>query len=456
MGVPALAQGIRHLKNVKAEVHYINDGKISKAIQSGHQGHIHPSEWTAPDCKSLNLLKTMLQSLKVLSSPKPYDLDHYSYLHFPISLKHALSSPKTYVSLYPRFFKHGIVHTFSSKNNVSEDDRWLCDCVRESLDFYETLNRTIKSETGRSFFERGYRIYWSQNVAALMQKKTTWESLGINCEWMTEKEMRLATLLNHKTKIKALKIYGDGKFFPETPQMLVNYFQSKYPKQFSCKTATVSEIFIDHETRQPLAVKEILPDQQVHIQPIKSFFGSPGHNQVFIENSSTPLWEEVSVSGVSSLWVCTIDQNELIQRLELQVMNAEAIQVGMRAIVASANLTNLHVTVWDCVVEDGKVQLLVRATQGANFNSEIADKNDLINMMINLERFYCGTWRLISVGTCTRKTGISNTPTFTPFNGSGFLHGLSGIGYSFSATPIEMLRTQSAVTISNLFRSMLH
>lgn len=116
-------------------------------------------------------------------------------------------------------------------------------------------------------------------------------------------------------------------------------------------------------------------------------------------------------------------------------LSDDALVDRLKEYIGSANLTNMHVTIWNAVVDDTTVHIICRITQGANFNSEIADANDLHNMAANLKQFWIGQWKLISCGTCVRKTAISNVPEFK----ENFLHGLSGIGLSFSGVPKEML-----------------
>src|SRR4029078_5201262 len=55
-GLPALMQAYRKLdEDPDAKVVFIHDGKIPKSMQSGHQAHCHPSEWSAPECQMLAL-----------------------------------------------------------------------------------------------------------------------------------------------------------------------------------------------------------------------------------------------------------------------------------------------------------------------------------------------------------------------------------------------------------------
>jgi len=448
-GLPALAQAVRSVleKNTKEPVVYINDGCISKATQSGHQAHVHPSEWTTPDCGIPHLIKTMLIGMGILKQPLATDLKHYSYLHFPFSRQQFLHAPGDHLSLYGRFFKHRVLHHLMSSHHSSSDDHWLCEGVRNSLNFYEKLNQLIVEKAGTPIFQRGFRIYWSSDSAGLLRKKTTWESLGIPCEWMSQNEMNKTTLLDSKKSLYALKVLGDGRFFPNISEKSIEYLKQEYPNQFEFKEhCAVSKIFVDFDSTQPWGLETIDAFGKKELTHLHSFFGSPGHNKVFHEGSSKPLWEEVPVSGVSSLWVCTLNQEDTLHKLE-----------NLQNIVASANLTNLHVTPWDVCVEQGQAKLLVRVTQGANFNSTIADKNDLLNMAFNLKQFYVGDWELISAGTCTRKTTVANVPAYMSEwpDDSGFLHGLSGIGFSFSGVSKEFLkRPATEVTLKNALKKI--
>ncbi|MBS0637323.1 MAG: hypothetical protein JSS12_07415, partial [Verrucomicrobia bacterium] len=66
------------------------------------------------------------------------------------------------------------------------------------------------------------------------------------------------------------------------------------------------------------------------------------------------------------------------------------------------------------------------------------DPRDLANMTANINRFLIGSWKLITAGSCVRKTTTSNIPQLT----ENFIHGLSGIGFSFSAAPKELFEQQ--------------
>ena len=58
-------------------------------------------------------------------------------------------------------------------------------------------------------------------------------------------------------------------------------------------------------------------------------------------------------------------------------------------------------------------------------------------MCANLNEYYIGDWELLSVGTCTRKTGIENASKVID---DLFWVCHSGIGYSASAIPPDSLR----------------
>ncbi len=262
-------------------------------------------------------------------------------------------------------------------------------------------------------FISGWRLIWSQDREGIERKRALWQDLGIQTEPLSKEELRKYTLLRDDIPLYGLKVLGDGKFFANVDEKICAYLTKTYP-HFSMRTAAVRELYIDPVSGKPYAVQE----GSGQVVAVDSFFGSPGHNQLFKEGSKKPLWEEVPVSGVSSLWVCTIEKSLLQSRLG-----------DIKEFPGAANLTNFHMTIWD-VAEDGQnVHILIRATEGANFNSEYADPDDLANMQANIQRFFIGSWKLISAGSCTRKTTIANIPEIKEH----FIHGLSGIGFSFSA-----------------------
>ncbi len=144
------------------------------------------------------------------------------------------------------------------------------------------------------------------------------------------------------------------------------------------------------------------------------------------------IWNEIPVSGITTLWVCHLSKEELQKRQEV---HPEELRKKVQSFLGVANLCNLHVTVFDCALNTSAVQIFVRATQGANFNRTISDKAGLYNLAENLHRFFCGSWEPISVGTCTRKTGVSNIPEYQ----AGFWYNYSGVGYSASGASLELL-----------------
>lgn len=432
-GLPALMSATRKVMDGSSEpVVYVNNGEISKSIQSGHQAHVHPSEWSTPDCDVYHLTKTLAYGLKLLPPPNPNDLKNYSYLHFPVNRE--LFFNKENLKLYGNFFKYRILHNLASNKGVSSQDQWLCDMVRKSLDFHQMLSEKIAAKTGLNTLKREYRIYWSQDFSGIAKKKAIWEALGIKCEKMSKEELKLRTLLRDDVDISALKVIGDGKFAPETPLLIQEYLLQEFPHLFSSRMGNLVDIYLNPSTKEPEMIKEASAQGEKYL-PVCSVFGSPGHDQVFeydsVSKIEKQLWKEVPVSGISSLWMCTIAKKDLSKRWGICDTNKVRFEEQIQKISASANLCNLHVTVLNSDIRNSKVQLFVRVSQGANFNSKVADKNDLLNLATNLNQFFIGYWELISAGTCTRKTSISNVPEVSRF----FVQGLSGIGYSVSAAP---------------------
>ena len=154
------------------------------------------------------------------------------------------------------------------------------------------------------------------------------------------------TLLKVDKKVHVLKILGDGNFYPETPQRIVDYMLDEFPN-FTVRTAKLKELHID-EIGDPASVLEINPQTRKEtVLPITSFFCSPGHNEVFkvdpASQTETRLWDEVPVSGVSTLWKCTISVEELEKRFEKNFHKTKDLLKCANKLVASANLSNFHI-----------------------------------------------------------------------------------------------------------------
>lgn len=450
-GIPALMQAARKVEKLAQEkstekVLYVNDGHTPKSLQSGHQAHVHPSEWAAEDCSSFNLLKTMLRGLGILPEIDPTDLKHYSYLHFPFSFEKLLKNPIENLSLYARFFKQRLVHNLTSTHGVSESDRWLCRCVDESLQYHRQLSERISKQQGAPSFTQCGRVYWSQNLEAMKKKEKTWKELGIDCAFIDPEQIRKNTLLKENSGLHVLKIFKDGKFYPETMPRIIRYLEQNFPNNFTSYHAHVLELHVDKMHSYPQHVEERTLDGVVRKVAVKTFFGSLGHNQVFRENDAgqiaKPLWQEVPVSGNSTLWKCTIDKTEFRRRFSDENLNSKEEFVDyVQRLLPSANLTNLHVTTWDAEITDSKVIFYLRASQGANFNSLVASKEDLRNLWENLDQFFIGDWELLSAGTCSRKTDVSNVPEYKELSRYiTFAHGHSGLGFSFSGVSLKTLK----------------
>jgi len=451
-GLPALMQAAHQLErqaeNSKQPVAYIYDGQTQKTSQSGHQAHEHPSEWSTEDCSTSNLIKAMLRGLRILPRPDPLDLENYTYIDFPFSYAEFLKHPVETSGLYAKFFAQRIVHNLTDKKGVSKHDRWLCQAVRESLDFHQSLSRKIESQGGEPTFLRKGRVYWSPFDEKMRNKKRIWDELGIDCSFMEKSQLTKLTLLKEDHNLQGLYIKRDGRFFIDTPSRILHYLEKKYAN-FTAYKSSLQELCLDQKDRRPIAVKMFRADEgKTHTLAIRSFFGSLGHNQVFFDHSSKPLWVEVPVSGISTMWKCTVDKEQLENRLGNTVTEKE-----LQNILPVANLSNLHVTILDARIAENSVIFFVRGTQGAHFNSLVANKNDLRNMWENLNRFFIGDWELLSVGTCSRKTDISNVPevvelSLDPKYPATIVQGLSGIGYSISGASRETWMKRREIPIA--------
>lgn len=431
-GLPALMQAVRLLQSDPTQqVTYVSDGQLKKTTQSAHQGHVHPTEWTTPELSTWQLTKIILRSMNLLPAIAPDDVLNYTYIHFPLS--------KLRPGLFLRNMAFRAIHTLVSKNGVSADDRWQCDAVRASLAFHKALSDEIEQAGDEPTFAYGWRLIWSPDKEGIARKKVLWNELGIKTEYLTAEELERETLLKTDVPLYGLKVLGDGKFFPNVDQKIAAHLSKKHPQNFSKRIATVSEVYVDELTNEPFAVLEVLPDGAEQCVAVDSFYGSTGHNQVFKTDSNKakkkPFWNEVPVTGVSTLWLCTVAKAELLARLKMPNMSDGELIGRIKQLVGAANLTNLHTTVWKACVDHDMVHIAIRATEGANFNSDFAHPDDLANMTANIQRFFIGSWKLIMAGSCCRKTATANVPVLK----DNFVHGLSGIGFSFSAAPKEML-----------------
>jgi hypothetical protein len=427
------------------EVLYIRNKDIPKTLMSGHQFHLHPSEWSTKDCGFKNLFKTLLQGLSLIKQDDPTDLENYSYLHMSLRIKDWIDNPALQLRIFTGCFYQRIKHSMTSNSlGVSKQDQWLCDAVAQSRKTHQELSDKIEMEMGKPTFSPTGRIYWSPNKEKMELKEKIWRELKIPVEKISTEDKLHLTLLKKDSPLYILKILSDGKFYPETPERILQYLTKKYPN-FTAIEANVTDIFLNHQNDARAIKMTRIDNGEIIQQDISSLFGSMGHNNVFKKSTWTgkwkPLWHEISVTGVSATWKCTLTRQELQERWNKPLLSNEEIHQCINKIMPAANLSNLHVTSWDCTIQNDAVVMMVRASEGANVNSTIAFKNDLINMSHNLDSYFMGKWELESVGSCSRKTWSSNIPEVIELSDNvKFVHGQSGIGYSFSGVDEENLK----------------
>lgn len=447
-GLPALMQAAQKLAESPSDINvfYVRGSDTPKTLLSGHQGHVHPTEWPTDECGFRGLIKTMFQGMNLVEQDNPADLDNYSYLHFSLQMKDLIAQPFWYLNMFGSCFIQKIKHSLTANSyGVSKQDQWLCDTVAQSLKTHHILSEKIRLESGEPTFTQTFRIYWSPNAQKMKKKETIWRALNIPVEPMNAAEKKRYTLLNDTSSLHVLKILSDGKFYPETPERIISHLSKKY-SNFQAHVGSVTDVYTNAGKVECLAMNvEIDKLQRKVFCPADYLFGSLGHNQVMMRSSITgkwkSLWPEIPVSGISSVWKCSLTRQELQKRWEIPSLCDQEIRERINAIVPAANLSNLHVTSWDCTIQGDNIVMMVRVSEGANFNSNIAFKNDLLNMSLNLHNYFIGNWELIAAGSCTRKTWATNTPELIEVSNTlKFLHGLSGIGYSFSAAPTDSLK----------------
>lgn len=441
-GIPALMQAVRTLEELgrgsDIKVVFVNDGLLPKSVQSGGQGHGHNTEHGSKACSLPNLFNTFGRGIGVLKKLDPADLNNYSYLHFPITLSD-LKQPLKFASVYGSFFTQRIHHSLFSKNGVSENDRLLCAGIKASLDFHEILSHKIVASGGKATFARMGRVYCSSDIEGMDEKARLWSELEIPNHFMTEEDIKRQTLLKTDQGLKVLMVEKDGRFQPDAIPQIIDYLKKTYPN-FSHLEADLTEVHVDNAKKPHLVKLNMEKIGEEHYLPVNDFFCSPGHNQVFerdpITDKEKQMWKEVGVSGVSTLWEVLLERAEIEERVGRQ-LDDEGLKTALDGFLAAANLTNLHTTPIESKIDGPTITLLVRATQGANFNRDVADKDDLENMINNIRKYYIGEWNLKSVGTCTRKTGPENMPKLLS---NMFFHGPSGVGLSYSAAPTSLMK----------------
>lgn len=418
-GLEALFACSRKLGDSNEKCVYINDGKVPIAIRAGQQLHEHPTQY--PDYTLAHLIKKLFEKVYLAPKENPETYD-YSPLHY--SLRGLLTEPITFVKCYMGMFIHTLWHKYKFSNRVSDNDQNLVNMIRQSIEYMRVINEDIVKVTNKSIMTQNGRLYWSIDKDLIDKKAQHWRDMGISCSLIEPNETQTVSLLNtEKHKIYALKMHKDGEIHPDIFETMVEYLSKKYPDQFEYKIAQMTHLKLSKE-QQPnsIALETNGTKQEMNT---KTLFSSLGHNSVYQKGNQ--VYNVIPVSGITSDWKMKISKKEFSKRLPIGVKLEEYLEKCN--VVPCADMFNLHVKILDHSFENDDINFYVRVTEGANVYNNLAEKRDLVNIAYKLNTFFIGDWKILTAGTCTRKTGVINRPENWKF----FNFGQSGVGISCSA-----------------------
>lgn len=444
-GLSMLFQAIRVaeeacLKKTKTKAIFINDGQWPIYKQSGFQLHAHGTQY--PDYTTGYLLKKFVESNSRFFKKSPFEVD-YDTLHLPLGEKF-FSNPVYNSYYYFLFFLKQIAHDLTSVNRISPKDKMLAKAVIEALNSYQELNQKIMKVIGKPVTVHNGRLFFSRDLDGIFMRFKKWREMGIPVEFCSTDQIAQRTILrlDGEKPIYAFGMFGtkskisaDGYVKPHLFETSIEYATRSFPENFEYKQAVLDSVFLDAESRKPYKLK-FRDNTASYEMKVSDFQGSLGHAEVFKAGKKDRVYKEFTATGISMNFVLTVRLERLVKRKLGGTENPELVKqfILNNGILPSADLCNLHVTVFDQeIVREGQdefVKLYCRVTEGANFNVKgVADKRDFFNVITKLEVFYEGAIELVSAGSCTRRTWLENMPRLD----GPFLNGQSGLGLSFAA-----------------------
>jgi hypothetical protein len=417
-GLEALFMCVRKLESSNEKCIYVNDGKPLIAQRAGQQLHEHPTQY--PDYTVSHLVKKLLEKLYLAPKENPETYD-YSPLHY--SLSPLFSEPITFVSTYLGMFFATLTHKSKHGDRVSPDDQALVDLIRQSLEYMKKVNDDMQKTTGKSIMTQNGRLYWSIDADLLKHKYQHWKAMGISCSMVEADEIKGMTLLNaDKHKMFALKMHKDGEIHPDIVENIIQYLNVKYKSRFEHKIASLSEVSMEKDVTHQIVLKTFEKEEK---RSVGSLYSSLGHNSVY--KAGKKAYHVIPVSGITTDWEVSMSKSDFEKRIK----NGQKVETYLKEcrVTPCADMFNLHVKILDHTIQGDKLNFFVRVTEGANVYSDVAEKRDMINIAWKLNEFFVGDWKLITAGSCTRKTGVVNRPEAW----KGFHFGQSGVGISCSA-----------------------
>lgn len=398
------------------------------ADNAGLQLHLHSTQWA--DYTLTGLAEDLCRSNGILNQKNPHSTA-YSSLHIPIDSIADLNRLMQF-----GLYMIGRKLDPSTKGNVGTEDHQLVAKIRQSIENLKVLDTDVFNVVGKHILFQKGRYYWSDNPVDLEKKEAIWQQLGIVTERVDTATLSRHTLLKPDFAGTGIFIPSDGELNPHFESIMHAYLLKKFPDRCHIIDASISEIRVD--TAAHTVQASYIKDGQTTSLTAGHAYVSVGHDQVRLDRPDGPqIYKETPISGISINARCTLSKAEIMSRIPTGMTLDTFLESG--ELRPSADLRNLHVKTLPETTRhaDGSVTLRVRISEGGHFGRYTAHPQDLENIAFKITELFDGKWEFDSIGSCTRKSGISNSietlyfPTQNPvvtFNANNSGVGISTIG----------------------------
>ncbi|RDD38813.1 hypothetical protein TrispH2_010637 [Trichoplax sp. H2] len=417
-GLSALLKAFELLHNrSEMKVVFSSDSHLSIMDRSGLQAHQHPTqydEYTLSD-----LIKAL--SFNFIDSRDP---EKSNYQSFSIPM---LNPSTSKLISYTNFFLEFLQQKGMAGFDVTQRSKLVVEGQKLSLENFSYIDYLTRASLNKSIMERKGRLYFGfpEDLPRLKHGLNSWKMLGIESYFVDDAFLKDRTLFDIENQpVHAYFIPGDGFFYPDIMEVIIEYLQLHYPDKFEYRANTkLASVYINPGSETAVAVKEITPDGSDRYSSINSIYCSLGHDQVF--RNGQAIYKETLATSTTGDWVQHIHVDDLKSRLTNN-MTIEEYLNNSEYNLPYADKFNLHVT--RLGYKKSSIQdwydIFYRVTEGGVLNYQtglgsknekrghsVLEKKDVINKLYKLNKTQLGIWKPITEGSCSRKIDKNNTRT---------------------------------------------
>lgn len=433
-GLEALTRAERLLvEDPHATVAFVNDGERPIAANSGYQLHRHPTQYFR--YPYAQLIHVWLSSNGLWPRRDPRDVA-YEPLQMPLKTADDMVAQAKFGGQLLRQQVLG-----------RAVDQGLSDRIETSIARLEALDRKIYAATGKHCMQRKGRFYFSTDPAEMNKKLEEWQELSIPTVPVTSQELCTRTPIDPKARPHGLIMPKDGRLEPDAFDVIKAYLHASYLDRFweiegSVHAVRVDpeadrcQVFYDAATAVSAGTTTGSSMKATSLHASRAFL-SLGAGNVFADGKL--LTQNIPVAGWSANFARVISKDEIAA-----LCGGKSVSDYYAQLCGVADYHNLHITPAGYEEHpDGSVTFYTRVTQGGHFNRWVGSEDDLINLFHKLETLTVDLGDMMSLGSCARQTGVSNSgdlygyPKAAPIVEVG--SGNAGVGVSLSGGRKEML-----------------